>query len=42
MAEQADFVIAYIAHEWGGAYKTYKHAEKKQKEIFNLAKNDIS
>ena len=39
MVEQADYVIAYITHEWGGAYQTYKHARKKKKEIFNLSEN---
>ena len=38
MVENADYVIAYITHEWGGAYKTYKHAKKKQKQIFNIAR----
>ncbi len=37
MVERADLVIAYVRHEWGGAHKAYKHALKKQKEIFNLA-----
>ncbi len=37
MAEKADYVIAYVRHDWGGAYTTYKHAQKKGKEIFNLA-----
>ena len=36
MVEQADFVIAYIDHQTGGAYQTYKHAKKKKKQIFNL------
>ena len=37
MVEKADYVIAYIDHEWGGAYQTYKHAKRKHKEILNLA-----
>ena len=37
MVEQADLIIAFVKHEWGGAYQTYCHAKKKQKEIFNLA-----
>ena len=37
MAEQADVVVAYITHEFGGAYGTYKHAKRKRKTIFNLA-----
>ncbi len=34
--QKADFLITYIAHAWGGAYKMYKYAEKQGKEIFNL------
>ena len=36
MVEQADFVIAYIAQPRGGAYKTYKHALRKKKTVFNI------
>ena len=38
MVEKAYFVVTYVSHNWGGAYTTYKHAERKSKEIFNLAK----
>jgi len=38
MVEKADYVVAYVSHNWGGAYTTYKHAKRKGKEIFNLAK----
>mgnify|MGYP003426151204 FL=1 len=38
MVEKADYVVAYVSHDWGGAYTTYKHAKRKGKEIFNLAK----
>ncbi len=37
MVEKADYVIAYICHDWGGAYTTYRYAKRKGKEIFNLA-----
>ncbi len=37
MVEQADIIVAYVSHDWGGAYSTYKYAKKKGKEIFNLA-----
>lgn len=37
MVEQADHIVAYIEHAWGGAYQTYKHAKRKQKSVFNLA-----
>ena len=40
MIEKADYVVAYVAHTWGGAYKSYKYAKSKQKEIFNIADFD--
>ena len=36
MTEQADYVIAYIDHDFGGAYQTYKYAKRKKKPVFNL------
>jgi len=36
MVEKADYVVAYVSHNWGGAYTTYRHAKRKHKEIFNL------
>ena len=37
IVEKADYVVAYVDHDWGGAYTTYKHAKGKGKEILNLA-----
>ncbi len=37
MAEQADTVIAYIAHDWGGAAQTLQFAKRKHKTIINIA-----
>ena len=37
MVEKADYIVAYVSHDWGGAYTTYKYAKRKGKEIFNLA-----
>lgn len=37
MVKKADYVVAYVSHRWGGAYTTYKYAQRKGKEIFNLA-----
>ncbi len=37
MVEKADWVIAYVSHEWGGAHATYLYAKRKGKPIFNLA-----
>ena len=38
MVEKSDYVVAYIEHDWGGAYETYKHAKQKRKPIFNIGK----
>ena len=37
MIEAADFVIAYITRDYGGAYQAVKYAKRKGKIIFNLA-----
>ena len=37
MVENSDFLICYIDHTWGGAYRTYNYAKRKKKEIFNVA-----
>ena len=37
IVEQADLIIAYVNHPWGGAFTTLQHAKKKEKRIFNLA-----
>ena len=36
MVEQADLVIAFVTHSWGGAAQTFQFAEKKQKKIILL------
>ena len=36
MVEQADYIIAYITHSWGGAYQTYLHAKRKNKALLNI------
>ena len=41
MVEQADHVIAYITRGWGGAYQTYKHAQRKKKSLFNISDVEI-
>ena len=38
MLENADFVITYVTHSWGGAAKFMQMAEKKQKRIIELGK----
>ena len=37
MVEQADILIAYITHEFGGAYTTCKYAKSKKKRILDFA-----
>ena len=37
MVEKADYVVAYITHSWGCAYKFYRYAMQKGKEIFNIS-----
>ena len=36
MLEQADYVVAYITHTWGGAYRHYLKAQRKSKQVINL------
>lgn len=33
MVDQADVVVAYITHDWGGASKTLEYAQRKKKRI---------
>ena len=33
MVDQADVVVAYVIHEWGGAATTLRYAEAKKKTI---------
>ena len=37
MVEKADYIVAYVARDWGGAYTMYQYAKRKGKRIFNLA-----
>lgn len=37
MLRQADFVVVYVTHTWGGAAKFTKKAEKQGKTVINLA-----
>lgn len=36
MVEHADLVVAYVIRSFGGAYQTLQHAQKCNKEIFEL------
>ena len=33
MVEQADMIVAYVTHSWGGAAKTLEYARRKKKQI---------
>ena len=38
MVDNSSFLIAYIDHEWGGAYKTFKYAKRKKHiKVINIA-----
>ena len=37
MVTEADLIIAYVTHTYGGAYKTLEYARRKKKTIINLA-----
>ena len=37
MLQQADLVVVYVTHTWGGAAKFAKKAEKQGKAVINLA-----
>ena len=39
MAAQADTVIAYVTHGWGGAAQTLQYARRKHKRIINLGED---
>ena len=40
MVDRSDLVIFCVEHESGGAYQTFKYAQKQEKSIINLAGND--
>ncbi len=40
LVEQSDFVICYVKRSWGGAMQYVKMAERRGKEIINLAKEE--
>ena len=37
IVDNADILIAYVTHKYGGAYKMYQYARRKNKEIYNIA-----
>ena len=36
MVRNADLIIAYMEHNWGGAYKTLQAAKRERKRIINV------
>ena len=36
MVDQADVVVAYVTHGWGGAAATLQYAERKNKRIIRV------
>ncbi|MBR1689473.1 MAG: DUF1273 family protein [Oscillibacter sp.] len=38
MVNEADTVVAYVTHDWGGAATTLAYAKQKKKEIINYGK----
>lgn len=36
LLERADFVIAYVAHSWGGAAKYVREARRRRKNVIDL------
>lgn len=40
MVDEADLIISYVKHSWGGANKTLEYAKRKRKKIINLAEKD--
>ena len=41
MVERADLVIGYIAHNFGGAARTWKYAKRKSVQTINLAEEPV-
>ena len=36
MLKQSDYVVTYITHTWGGAYKYSEKAKRQQKTVLNI------
>ena len=39
---EANIVIAYVDHDWGGAAKTLKYAVKRKKDIRNISRCNVT
>jgi hypothetical protein len=42
MVQQADVIVAYVLHDWGGAAQFTAYARHQGKPVFNLAEKSIS
>ena len=42
MVKQADMVVCYVTHSWGGAAQFTDYARRQGKEILNLAETKIA
>ena len=36
----ASLVVAYVSHQWGGAWQTYRYAVKRNRKVINLYEKD--
>ena len=41
MVSNADLIIAFVKHKYGGAYKTLTWAKRKNKKIINLCNFEV-
>ena len=41
IVEQADLLISYVVLSYGGAYKMYRYAKQKNREIYNLPSDEL-
>lgn len=40
MVNEADIVVAYVTHDWGGAATTLAYAKRRKKEIMNYGERN--
>ena len=39
--KKSDYMVCFIDHKWGGAYRTYTYAKRRNLEIINLSKSGV-
>lgn len=42
MVGRADWVVAYVTRQFGGAYQTYRYSKQKKKNIYLLSEKSFS